>query len=88
MATTNYIVPRTPAEWERWRPVFTRYYMDQNLPLPKVMKLMEDEHRVKARYARVSLERHLLRLPILECRDGYSVLQYLSSHALAWFKSI
>ncbi|RMZ85368.1 hypothetical protein DV737_g807, partial [Chaetothyriales sp. CBS 132003] len=42
------ITPRTEAEWEQLKPIFTNLYMDQNLPLPKVMKIMEEEHGFKA----------------------------------------
>ena len=47
--TMTYTVPRSEAEWEKWRPVFTQLYMDENLPLPRVMSVMEDRHQVKAR---------------------------------------
>ena len=43
------ITPRTDAEWEEWRPLFSQLYMDEKLPLPKVMMIMEDQHNVKAR---------------------------------------
>ncbi|RMZ89141.1 hypothetical protein DV736_g3618, partial [Chaetothyriales sp. CBS 134916] len=42
------VTPRTEAEWEQWKPIFTKLYMDQNQPLPKVMKIMEEDHGVKA----------------------------------------
>lgn len=46
--TTTYFIPQSKADWEKWRPEFTRLYIKESLILPQVMKIMEDEHRVKA----------------------------------------
>jgi hypothetical protein len=37
----------TREDWEKWRPVFTQLYIDHTLP--EVMRIMEDEHKVRAR---------------------------------------
>ncbi|RMZ82255.1 hypothetical protein DV738_g1909, partial [Chaetothyriales sp. CBS 135597] len=42
------VTPRTEADWEPWRPIFTRLYKEQDQPLPKVMRIMEEEYGVKA----------------------------------------
>ena len=47
--TMSYVTPRTDQEWEQWRETFTQLYHRENFPLPKVMKIMEDDHGVKAR---------------------------------------
>ncbi len=36
-------------DWERWRPVFTHLYIDQDHTLPEVMKIMENDYKVCAR---------------------------------------
>jgi hypothetical protein len=46
--TTTYFIPQSNADWEKWRPEFTRLYIKESLILPQVMKIMEDEHGVKA----------------------------------------
>ncbi|KIW50396.1 hypothetical protein PV05_11986 [Exophiala xenobiotica] len=35
-------------DWERWRPVFTHLYIDQDHTLPEVMKIMENDYKVCA----------------------------------------
>ncbi|KIW15437.1 hypothetical protein PV08_05483 [Exophiala spinifera] len=39
---------KTKEDWEAYRPVFTQLYMDQDLALPKVMTIMEDNYNVYA----------------------------------------
>lgn len=46
--TTTYFIPQSKADWEKWRPEFTRLYIKESLILPQVMKIMVDEHGVKA----------------------------------------
>lgn len=45
----TYLLPKSEADWETIRPIFTRLYMDENRTLPQVMRIMKDEHRVSAR---------------------------------------
>ena len=40
---------KTKEHWETYRPVFTQLYMDQDLALPKVMNILEDNYNVYAR---------------------------------------
>lgn len=40
---------KTREDWERYRPVFTQLYMDQDFALPKVRSIMEDQYNVYAR---------------------------------------
>ena len=47
--TNNHFRPQTEVDWEKWRPVFTRLYMDEGRHLPEVMQIMKDEHNVWAR---------------------------------------
>jgi hypothetical protein len=46
--TMAYFRPRSKADWEKWRPVFTRLYIEESRPLPQVMEIMEDQHRLRA----------------------------------------
>ncbi|KAK6365407.1 uncharacterized protein PV06_03008 [Exophiala oligosperma] len=39
---------KTREDWERYRPVFTQLYMDQDFALPKVRSIMEDQYNVYA----------------------------------------
>ncbi|KAJ9615446.1 hypothetical protein H2200_001521 [Cladophialophora chaetospira] len=43
-ANSNYFRPRSDADWERWKPLFTRLYKEENRPLPEVMRILKDEH--------------------------------------------
>lgn len=41
---------RTDQEWEDQKPNFLRLHVEEDLPLPEVMKRMEDEYQFKASY--------------------------------------
>ncbi|KIX07052.1 uncharacterized protein Z518_05029 [Rhinocladiella mackenziei CBS 650.93] len=45
---TTYVRPHSEADWDKWRPLFTRLYIEENRTLPQVMEIMRDEHRVWA----------------------------------------
>lgn len=58
---SNYVRPPTDAEWEKARPEFLKLYQKENLPLPRVMALMEEKLDFKARYVALrSLRVHIL----------------------------
>ncbi len=42
--TSSCFRPRSDSDWERWKPLFTRLYKEENRPLPEVMRLLKDEH--------------------------------------------
>ena len=47
---SNLFRPRSENDWERWRPLFTSLYKEQNRPLPEVMAFLKDNHNFWARY--------------------------------------
>jgi Clr5 domain len=40
--------PATAHQWEMWKEIIKRLYVDQNLPLPDVMKIMDEDHGFQA----------------------------------------
>ena len=41
--------PRTEDDWEPFRDAIKRYYLDESLPLPRVMQTMREEYGLVAR---------------------------------------
>ena len=44
---------RTEDDWAKQRPTIRKLYMDKNMPLPSLMKVMKEEHGFNATYATV-----------------------------------